>query len=266
MERSDRHLEELDARLRRPLLIASCVALAGIGVRVVFAGTHPARYAGDMLVHTAWAAFLVAWVLLLLAAPDRWRLVRRHWYLTAVAVLGPFALAATVLGPYADVASIGAVVLLAPLASWLLDRGSLRYLLLLGLLILGTATLGFWRAEDTSFGAALYWAATAITVGPQGATASQGETMAMTVVLGFLGVGFFAVVIGALVSTLMQRQQRALERAARADLDDELEELGEQVEEVAQRSEVDNALLLAKLDELMARMDAIEERLPPPDR
>lgn len=266
MERTERHLTELQARLQGPLLAASCVALAGICVRVVFAGAHPARYAGDALVHIAWGVFLVVWILLLRAAPDRRRFVRDRWFLTLIVAVSPLALAANVDGRYAGIAAVSAVLLLAPLGRWLLNRGSLWHLLLLGVLIIATATLGFWRAEDSSFGAALYWATTAVTVGPEGPAPSRTETMAMTVVLGFLGVGFFAAVIGTLVSTLMQREQRALERETRAEIGDEIEELEGQVEEVAQQSEVDNALLAAKLDELMARLAALEARLPPPDR
>lgn len=266
MARTDRHLEQLQARVQRPLLIASCVALAGICLRVVFADAHSARYAGDALVHIAWVAFLISWVALLRAAPDRRGFIRAQWFLTLIVVVGPLALAANVNGAYAGLAAVSAVLLLAPLGRWLLNRGSLWHLLLLGALILATATLGFWRAEGSSFGAALYWATTAVTVGPEGPAPSQTETMAMTVVLGFLGVGFFAAVIGTLVSALMQREQRELERETRVELGEELEELEEQVEDVAQQSEVDNALLAAKLDELMARLAALEARLPPPDR
>lgn len=264
--RSEQRLRDLKARFDRPMLIASIAVLIGMSLRVMFTHHHPLHLVGDWLIRAAWFAFLAEWVVLLHAAPQRGRFLREHRFLTLVIAVGPLALAVNLIWTLPGIEALSAALLLAPLGRWLLNRGSLRYLFALGALIVLVATIAFWRVEDTTFGQALYWSTTAITVGPEGPNATVPETMFLTAALGFLGVGFFGAIIGGFISMVLQREQAALELETREELGGELEEIEEQVEDAAQQSEVDNAMLAAKLDEVMARIAALEARLPPPDR
>ena len=266
MERSEQRFDELKARFTRPMLAASIVALTGMSLRVVFARADPGHVVGDVLIRIAWATFLVEWVALLRVAPSRWRFIREHRFLTLVIAAGPIALIANLATALPGIEAFGAVLLLAPLGRWLLNRGSLAYLLALGALIVTVATIAFWRVEHTTFGQALYWSTTAITVGPEGPSATVPETMFLTSALGFLGVGFFGAIIGGFISIVLQREQSAREQMTRTELGAEIDDLEEQVEVAAEQAEIDNAALAAKLDEVMARIAALESRLPPPGR
>lgn len=264
--RTEQRLRDLTGWFQRPMLIASIAALAGMSLRVIFARDHPLHLVGDWLIHTAWFVFLAEWLVLLRAAPQRGRFLREHRFLTLVVAVGPLALALNLIWTLPGVDALSAMLLLAPLGRWLLKRGSLRYLIALGALIVLVATIAFWRTENTTFGEALYWSTTAVTVGPEGPSATVPETMVLTALLGFLGVGFFGAVVGGFISLVLQREQAALELETREELGGDIEELEEQVEMAAEQAEVDNAVLAAKLDEIMVRIAALESRLPPSDR
>ncbi|MGI9187780.1 MAG: hypothetical protein ACR2J9_09775 [Gaiellales bacterium] len=247
------------------MLIASLMVLLGMFVRVAFVHGEAGYVGGDALIRIGWAVFLVEWIALIRAAPHRTHAIYEQRFLTLIVFAGAIAALVNQLFTVPGLDAVGAALLLAPLGRWLLHRGSLRHLLALGTLIVMLATIAFWRVEHTSFGEALYWSTTAITVGPEGPAITKTETMVLTVVLGLLGVGFFGAIIGGFISIVLQREQSALERETRAEIGADIDELEEHVEDAAEQAEVDNAMLAAKLDEVVARIAALETRLPPKD-
>jgi voltage-gated potassium channel len=270
MARDAAAYERMEARFARPMVIASTIVLIGMLVRLASAGDSIPFWIGSALADLPWLLFLAQWVVLLRLAPDRQRFLRTHGFLTVVVAMGPVAVGWYLIHGSAGLLALGSALRLGPLGQWLLKRGSLRYLLTLGALIILISTVAFARTEHTSLGEALYWSSTAVTVGPEGPAASHPETMVLTVLLGFLGVGFFAAVVGTLVSVIATREQEQLEAETRSELGGEIEELEERVDVAAEQAEVDNAAIAARLDAMMASLDArlraLEERLPPPER
>lgn len=269
MVRSEESLRYWKARFHRPMIATSVVVLLGMCLRVAFAPGSIANLLGEIFASATWLVFLAEWLILLRVAPARGRFLLHHKFLTLIVIIGPIAVIANLVTALPGAIAASTALRLAPLARWLLNRGSLAYLMAFAALVVATATIAFWRVEGTSFGSALYWSTSAVTIGPQGASATTPETMALTVILGFLGIGFFGAVIGTLITTIMQREQSALEAETREGLGEELDELEDLVGDAAEQAEVDNAMLAAKLDVLMANLDArltaLEERLPAAD-
>ncbi len=256
MVRSDERLAYWEERFERPMVAVSLLVLFGMCLRVAFAPGSVPHLIGGTIAYGTWIIFLVQWVALLRVAPDRGRFLLRHKFLTLIVVAGPIASVIYLTTSLPGSIAASTALRLAPLGRWLLNRGSLAYLFAFGALIIATATISFWRVEKTSFGEALYWSTTTVTIGPAGESATQPQTMFLTALLGFLGVGFFGAIIGALISTIMHREQEALEEGTRVELGDEIEELEERVDEASDQAEVDNAMLAAKLDALTAASEA----------
>lgn len=204
----------------------------------------------------SWLVFAAVLALQLRVAPDRIALVRQRVLLVLIVASGPVAVVLTLLGQLHGVVLIARLLRIVPLGRWLLRRGSIAAAAGVGVIILLLASIGFARIEGHSFGTALYWAATTVTVGPMGANATQTGTQFLTVVLGFIGLGFFGAVVGSLTAAILQREQ---EQAARQ----ESGEIQEAIEQAADQAESEAAAIAARLDELIRKVDALEARLPP---
>jgi voltage-gated potassium channel len=130
---------------------------------------------------------------------------------------------------------------LAPLVRRLFTVEGVRYVALLAALALVGGAQGYAAVEDRSFGDGLYWAVgTMTTVGFGRANTGPGE--ALGVALAVVGVGFVAILTGAIA-------QRFLAPA--------VEEL-EQTEERVERGE---ANLAGDVREVIARLERLEAAL-----
>ena len=265
VERSEENLAYWAKRFEYPLLAASVIGLIGMCLRVATANDHILHLLGNVLADAPWLVFFAEWLVLLSVAPNRGRFLVSHKFLTLIMISTPIALAANLITPLPGVVALSSVLRLAPLGRWLLNRRSLGYLFAFGLLVVLTATVGFWRVESTSFGEALYWSFTSATIGEEGPKATHPETIALMVVLGMLRGSFFFVLMGTLVTRIIHRDQAELENEMRRQVGEDIEEVEELIEEAAEQAEVDNEMLAGKIDALAtsidARLAAIEARL-----
>lgn len=256
IERSDRALTAWTAWSEPLALAGSMCAGAAFAVTFFAYEWHPLAVPAIALDLAAWLCFTYALVQQLRVAPDRAALLLRRKMLTVIVVTGPIALLLLIANTGHGIVLFLRVLRLGPLGRWFLRKGSLGWAALFGLIILLVASIGFSRIEGVSYGDALYWAAATVSIGPQSLQASRPATEVLTIVLAFLGLGFFGAVVGSLTASIMQREHDEAVEAASDDIQ-------EAIEEAVDQAEVDNALLAAKLDELLAKVQALEGRLPP---
>ena len=265
VERSEENLAYWAKRFEYPLLAASVIGMIGMCLRVAVADDHMLHRLGNILADGPWLVFFAEWLVLLFVAPNRGRFLLSHKFLTLIMVSTPIALTANFITPLPGIVALSSVLRLAPVGRWLLNRRSLGYLLAFGALVVLTSTVAFWRVETTSFGQALYWSFTSVTIGEKGPTATRPETIALMVVLGILRGSFFFALMGTLVTRIIHRDQAELENETRRQVGEEIEEVEELIEEAAEQAEVDNEMLAAKIDALAtsidARLAAMEARL-----
>jgi voltage-gated potassium channel len=198
-----------------------------------------------------WAAFAFDYLVRLVLTPDRKRYVRREWPNLLIVVL-PF------LRPLRVVRSARAlrVLRLSRLTAVLgeigqegkrlLVRHHLHYaLLIIVIVVLGSASLGLLVEEGhggpiESFGDALWWATTTVT------TVGYGDTFPTTPA--GRGIAVFLMVAGITLFGLLTANISAffIERAGADE---------------AQEDESRDVAMLARIDELLARMEALEGAL-----
>lgn len=256
VERGAGGLAAVTAWSERPMLVGALIAGAGFAATVLAYDVPALAALAVVLDAVSWLIFAVLLVLQLRVAPHRLGLLRRRVLLVLIVASGPVAVVLTLTGVLHGMVLIARLLRIVPLGRWLLRRGSIAAAAGVGLIILLLASIGFSRIEDQSLGTSLYWAATTVTVGPMGANATETGTEFLTVVLGFIGLGFFGAVVGSLTAAILQREQ------AQAVVQ-EGEELQEAIAEAAGQAETDAAAIAARLDELIRKVDALEARLPP---
>ena len=241
-ERSEASLAAWTAWSERPQIGASVLVLLAYGATFYGTAVDDSGYAIALLLQFAsWLIFTLVLAQQLRVAPDRRALLRRRKLLVVIFICGPIGGVLTFFEAAHGIELILRAIRLIPLGRWLLRRGTLLHVVIAAAVIVLVAAIGFARIEQRTFGESLYWAATAVTIGPQNLEATKRPTELLTVILAFLGLGFFGAVIGSLTAYVMQREQQ------------------EQVEEV----EDEFAAVTARLDAIADRLEAIERRLPP---
>lgn len=251
--RSAEALAEWTAWSERPLVVASLAGLSSYVFVFLAYDWRPFAAGAVALDLASWIAFALVWLAQLRVAPDRGALLRERKVLTLIALTGPFSAVLTVLDLLPAAVLVLRVLRVVPLARWFLRRRSLVYPALFGGVILLVAAFGFSRIEGRSFGEALYWSAATVSIGPQGVAATRPITDVLTIVLAFLGLGFFGAVVGSLTAAVMQREQdQAIEDA-----------IGEAIDEARHLDAAADADLAAALAAISARLDDIERRLTP---
>jgi voltage-gated potassium channel len=187
-----------------------------------------------------WLVFAAEAVVMLRLVDNRWEWLRRHPLEVAIVVVS-----------FPPIGTLGLirllrllrVVRLPGLARATFSLEGLRYVSVLALVAATGGGAAFAQAENTSYGNGVYWAmSTMTTVGYGDLTPRTGTGKALAVVVMLVGIGFVAILTGAVAERFIQR---------------DVEEVEEEVEEVA----TTESALRADLRDVMERLARIEARL-----
>jgi voltage-gated potassium channel len=240
-ERSDR----IAKRFERPLLAAAVLTIP-VTILQLSSLSEPWRAIADVLNWAIWLTFLTEVVVMLAVVPSRKRWLREHPIEVAIVVLTPPILATVVQSARVlRLLRLMRLLRLAPLARALFTAERLRYAALLTILTAVAGGAGFAAVENRPVGDGIYWAITTMTtVGYGDITPRTPEGTAMAIAVMLVGIGFAALVIGAIA-------QRFITPAVH-EVEDSEEDLLEQVRDISER--------LQRLERALQRQRPITER------
>jgi len=231
------------ARILEPIVtVAALAVIPVIAIQQSDAGPTLRTIAGvvDWL---SWGAFAAELAIMLAIVPERGRWLRRHFLEVAIVVLTPPFVAIFQSARLLRLLRLLWLVRLAPIAHRLFTTAGLKSAALLVALIAvagGTAFAELEQGQTTANG--IYWAITTMTtVGYGNPQPTTTATKLLAVAVMLVGIGFVAVVTGAVA-----------QRFLAPDIAEEEQEFGE-LESV-------NREILAELRELRARLDVLESR------
>lgn len=194
---------------------------------------------GAWLGAATWLMFAIEVVVMLSIVDSRRAWLRSHVLDVVIVVLTP----PFVLAPLQGLRLLRALRLLrllrvfrvAPLARRLFTTDGLRYVAVIAVLVLIVAAEAFSTAEHTSFGNGIYWAlGTMTTAGSGNIVPHTTESKAVAGVVMVVGIGFFAVLTGAIANQFFAVEVAELDEEARETSRDE-HELGVRVHEIARQ-------------------------------
>lgn len=224
--------------------IVTVAALLVIPVLVLQQGDHGATLnaVGDVLDWLSWGAFATELVVMLAIVPSRRDYLRGHFLEVAIVVLTP-----PFIGAFKSVRLLKLLRLLwlfrlAPIARRLFTTAGVKSAALLVALTAvagGAAFAELEKGQTTANG--IYWAVTTMTtVGYGDPLPTNTSTKILAVIVMFVGIGFVAVLTGAIAQRFLapdiaeeEREQTAIERT--------------------------NEQILAELRAVRARLDALEK-------
>jgi voltage-gated potassium channel len=200
---------------------------------------HTVGSIGSLVV---WIVFLAEAVAMLAVVDSRRRWLLEHPLDVAIVVLTPPFLFTAIQGlRVLRVLRLLRMFRLAPFIRRFLTPDGLRYAAFLALLVLLISAEAFASVEKISYGNGIYWAITTMTTVGYGDTTPHttvGKIVASIVML--VGIGFFAVLTGAVAQQFLASEIVTLEEEER-DLVSQIRDIGEQLHALEQQ-----ALLQAK--------------------
>jgi voltage-gated potassium channel len=234
--------EVIERRLKLPLLVATLLV---IPVMILQASDVPdgwtlVGYIGDWVI---WLTFLAEVVLMLRVVPDRGQWIRKHPLDFMIVVLTP-PVTPAVLRSVRILRLLRLVRLfrLAPLLRSVFTIQGVEYAAFLGFLTLIAGGQAFASLENKLLSDGLYWAiSTMTTVGYGDVTAKTQEGKLLSAVVMLVGIGFVAVVTGAIAQRFVVSEDTITEGNR----------------ETFRLQQVTHD----KLDALSERLDALEQRL-----
>lgn len=232
----------MERRFRVPVLVATLLV---IPVFVLQAPDVPPPWStiGDIGNLVLWLVFLAEVVVMLAVTRDRRSWARSHWVDIAIVVLTPpFTQGVLNSIRFLRLFRLVRLFRLAPLVRSLFTVDGVKYAALLAFLTVLAGGESFSVVEDTSRWDGIYWAmSTMTTVGYGDLTPQTTSGQAVAIVVMLVGIGFVAVVTGAIA------QRFAIDKKA------------------IEASEADTlhaeAITHVKLDDLARRMETMEQAL-----
>jgi voltage-gated potassium channel len=230
--------QALERRFEWPMIAAALLTLPAI----VLQDSHPhgvEHEIGAWLGAATWLTFALEVVVMLAVVDSRGAWLRSHVLDVAIVVLTPPLVLTPLQGlrllRIARVLRLLRVFRVATLARRLFTTDGLRYVSVIALLVLVVAAEAFSSAEHTSFGNGIYWALGTMTTAGSGSI--EPHTPASKVVAGIVmvvGIGFFAVLTGAIAERFFSAEVQELDEEAR-DLTRDERELGVRVHDIARQ-------------------------------
>jgi voltage-gated potassium channel len=219
------------ARRLEPVLIAATLLVVPVLLLQGSDVGEPWRTAAVVADWLIWLAFVAELVIMLAVVPSRRRWLVEHPLDVAIVVLTPpFASALLQSFRLLRLLRLVRLLRLASLARAAFSLVGVRYAGLLAALTAVAGGQAFATAEGVSSGDGLYWSLTTMTTvgyGDVTPATSTGKVVAVMVIL--VGIGFVAVLTGAIAQRFIAPQEDAIESGER-ELHDKLDALAERLE------------------------------------
>jgi voltage-gated potassium channel len=238
----DERSERIAKRLEPLVTVAALLVIPIIILQEPGRGTT-ANAGGDVLDWISWLTFLTEVAIMLAVVPDRRAWLRGHWLEVVIVVLTP-----PLITTFTSIRLLRLLRLLwlfrlAPVAHRLFTTAGVRSAALLVALTAvagGAAFAELEKGQTTANG--IYWAITTLTtVGYGNPQPTTTETKVLAVIVMLVGIGFVAVLTGAIA-----------QRFLAPDIAEEETEFS--------RIEALNREMLSELREVRARLEALEGR------
>ncbi|MEJ7569640.1 MAG: potassium channel family protein [Gaiellaceae bacterium] len=235
-------------RFELPMLVAALLVIPVIAVEQSDAG-EPWRTIAGVLNWTIWIAFAVELVVMLALVPDRWRWLRSHPLEVVIVLLTPPFLPSSLQALRAlRVLRLLRLLRLAQLARRTFSLDGLRYAAILAALTAVGGGYAYSAAETAqdpppSVWDGVWWAVTTMTTvgyGDEYPLTTLGRVYAVALML--VGIGFIAILTGAIAERFLAGQV-------------------EEVVEAAEETVATEADLLSELREIRSRLDRLESLL-----
>lgn len=230
--------EALERRFERPMLVAAALVIPALILESA-ESSGLWNVAAETLNWGIWLAFFGELVTMLVVVDGRWRYLRHNPLRIAIVVLTPPFLPAVLQGlRVARLLKLLRLLALAPIFKVAFSLRGLKYASAFTLLVVATGAAGYENAEpDKDYFDGIYWAMTTITTvgyGDQLPTTVESKIIAMTLML--IGIGYAAVVTGAIAERFMEhRSEEAIEALTEPvpdDLDEQVDRLALRVQEL----------------------------------
>jgi voltage-gated potassium channel len=236
----DSRSQRVAARFEPLVLVAAILTIPA----VLLAQGHPAepwRTVGSVADWVIWSVFALELVVMLAVVPSRRAWLREHPLEVAIVLLTPpFLFAALQSIRVLRVLRLLRLFRFAPMARRMFSVEGVRYAALISVLVLISGAEAFSSAEKVSVGDSMYWAITTMTTVGYGDIHPEHTTgKVIACVLMLVGIGFVAIITGAIAQRFLSR------------------EVGE-VEEAVETVEQVDAYILREVREISQRLRALE--------
>lgn len=226
----DARSERIERRLEPFVIVATLLVVPVLILQASGVG-DPWRTIANIGDWATWFVFLAEVVIMLAVVPSRRRWLAAHPLDVAIVVLTPpFLTAALTSMRLLRLARLIRLLRVAQLARGAFSLAGVRYAAVLAVLTAFAGAHAFAVVEDVPDSEAFYWAlSTMTTVGYGDVTAETGTGQVIAVAVMLVGIGFVAVLTGAIAQRFIAPQEDRLEFGER-DLHTKLDELGGRLE------------------------------------
>jgi voltage-gated potassium channel len=221
--------EQIEKRLE-PWLIVATLLVVPVLILQASKVDEPWDTLADIGDWAIWLAFVFELVVMLAVVPNRWEWIKRHPLDVAIVLLTP-PFMASLLSSVRALRLIRLVRLLrlAALARSVFSLDGVRYAGFLALLTVVAGAEAFGAVEGVPRSEALYWSLSTVTTvgyGDVSPATDEGRIIAVTVML--VGIGFAAVLTGAIAQRFIATEDP--EDMSAAELRERLADLAERLE------------------------------------
>ncbi len=238
--RSEARLASMANRFEKPVLVATVLVIPALIVEATADGGS-LRTASAMLNWLIWLVFVAELAAMVSVAPDRWRWVRSNPLLVLIVLVTvPFLPASLQAARIFRLARLVRLVLVVRLARHFLSPAGLQFAAAITALgVLGGAA-AFQAAERTAdrppdLWASIWWAMTTVTTvgyGDISATTTLGRVVGIALMI--LGIGFVALLTGAIAQWLLSADAERIE-TAEEELAVEEQTIADELRAIAER-------------------------------